>query len=250
MTLIGTNKTFNHKGHKETRRRKKQNLARRRGEQPRREVEKARVDRKGENHRRGRRCHTSMVGRETSRGQLCETRIGTSKAKSHRRGRLCYTSVVGRKKSALPRPVIRDRQCEHRFAALSIRAVGELQHAAVGFCDLAAQDQTDAAAAVLGGEEWNKKIVAVEQAGALVADEDFNAARVGAPAHFHGAGMFERGIKRGVDGVADQVDQYLLNLVRVGINGDGRAVERGGRKGGAPAMPRAAPWGRYRYGSA
>ena len=73
-----------------------------------------------------------------------------------------------------------------------ISAVGELQHAAVGFSDLAAQDQTDAAAAVLGGEEWNKKIVAVEQAGALVADEDFNAARVGAPAHFHGAGMFER----------------------------------------------------------
>ena len=90
------------------------------------------------------------------------------------------------------RAVIRDRQRQHGFTACPVRAVGELQHAAVGFCDLAAQDQTDAAAAVLGGEEWNKKIVAVEQAGALVADEDFNAARVGAPAHFNGAGMFER----------------------------------------------------------
>ena len=53
-----------------------------------------------------------------------------------------------------------------------------MQHAAVGFCNLSAQDQTDAAAAVLGGEEWNKKIVAIEQAGALVADEGFNVARV------------------------------------------------------------------------
>src|SRR6185312_168214 len=72
--------------------------------------------------------------------------------------------------------------------------------------------------------------VTVEQAGTLVADEDFKAARVGAPAHFHSAGMLERGIKRSVDGVADQVDQYLLNLVRVGFNGDVRAVERGDRK--------------------
>src|SRR6185503_14683169 len=81
-------------------------------------------------------------------------------------------------------------------------------------------------AAVLGGEEWNEKIVTVEQAGALVADEDFNTARVGAPAYFNRAGMLDRGIKRGIDGVADQVDEHLLNLVWVGLNGDGRAVER------------------------
>jgi hypothetical protein len=36
--------------------------------------------------------------------------------------------------------------------------------------------------------------------------------------------MFERGVKRGVDGVADKIDQHLLNLVRVGVNGEGRAV--------------------------
>jgi hypothetical protein len=142
--------------------------------------------------------------------------------------RKCFGMLIEVEGVPLPaRPVIRDWQGEHGFTALSIIAVGELQHAAVGFCDLAAQDQTDAAAAVLGGEEWNKKIVAVEQAMALVADEDFNTARVGAPAHFNGAGMFERGIKRGVDGVTDQVDQHLLDLVRVGFNGYGRAVERG-----------------------
>jgi hypothetical protein len=124
------------------------------------------------------------------------------------------------------RPVIRDRQREHSFTARPVRPIGELQHAAVGFSDLAAQDQTDAAAAVLGGEEWNKKIVTVEQAGALVADEDFNAARVGAPAYFNRAGMFERGIKRSVDGVADQVDQHLLNLVGVGLDDYKRAVDR------------------------
>jgi hypothetical protein len=71
---------------------------------------------------------------------------------------------------ALPtRPVIRDRQREHCFTACPVRAVGELQHAAVGLCDLAAQDKTAAAAAVLGGEEWNKQIVTVEQAAALSA---------------------------------------------------------------------------------
>src|SRR5579864_4632070 len=68
------------------------------------------------------------------------------------------------------RPVIRDRQGQHSLTACPVSAVGELQHAAVGLSDLSAQDQTDAATAVLGGEEWNKKIVAVEQAGALVAD--------------------------------------------------------------------------------
>src|SRR3954468_250140 len=120
------------------------------------------------------------------------------------------------------RDVIRDRQRQHSFTACPVRAVSELQHAAVGFSDLAAQDQANAAAAVLGGEEWNEKIVAVEQAGALVSDEDFNAARVGAPAHFNRAGtMLEIGIERRIDGVADQVDQHLLNLVWVGFNGDG-----------------------------
>src|SRR3954452_10589184 len=95
------------------------------------------------------------------------------------------------------RAVIRDRQGQDGFASLPISTVGELQHTAVGFCDLAAQDQTDAAAAVFGGEEWNKKIVTVEQAGALVSDEDFNAARVGAPTHFNRAGtMLEIGIER------------------------------------------------------
>jgi hypothetical protein len=117
--------------------------------------------------------------------------------------RLCVSVV----KIRLPAcSVIRDWQRQHGFASLAIIAVGELQHTAVGFCDLASQDQSNAAAAVRGGEEWDKKIVAVEQAGALVADEDFNAARVGAPVHFHGAGMFERGITSpagGLDRIGD-----------------------------------------------
>jgi N-acetyl-anhydromuramyl-L-alanine amidase AmpD len=32
-----------------------------------------------------------------------------------------------------------------------------LHHAAVGFCDLAAQDQTDPTAAFAWGQEWNNK---------------------------------------------------------------------------------------------
>jgi hypothetical protein len=38
------------------------------------------------------------------------------------------------------RSVIRDRQRQHSFTSLAVSAVGELQHAAVGFCDLSAQD--------------------------------------------------------------------------------------------------------------
>ncbi len=64
----------------------------------------------------------------------------------------------------------------------------------MGFGDLAAQDEADAAAAVLGGKEWHEKIVTVEEAGAFVADEDLNAASVGAPADLDRARMFERGI--------------------------------------------------------
>jgi hypothetical protein len=36
------------------------------------------------------------------------------------------------------RSVIRDRQGQYGFASLAIIAVGELQHAAVSFCDLSA----------------------------------------------------------------------------------------------------------------
>jgi hypothetical protein len=68
--------------------------------------------------------------------------------------RLCVSVV----KIRLPAcSVIRDWQRQHGFASLAIIAVGELQHTAVGFFDLAAQYQSNAAAAVLGGEEWNKK---------------------------------------------------------------------------------------------
>jgi hypothetical protein len=42
-----------------------------------------------------------------------------------------------------------------------------LQHAAVGFSDLAAQDQTDPAAALLGGQEWNKKEAAPRRPAAM-----------------------------------------------------------------------------------
>src|SRR5437899_10400851 len=100
----------------------------------------------------------------------------------------------------------------------------------MGFGDLAAQDQPDTAAAMFGGEEGYEKIVTVEEAGALVEDEDLNAARVGAPADFDRARVLQRGIKRGVDGIADQVDKHLFDLVRVGVNGYGRALKSFYRK--------------------
>src|SRR5947209_6672273 len=121
--------------------------------------------------------------------------------------------------------VIRNRQRNNSFAAGAVAAVGELEHAAVGLGDLAAEDQADAAAAVLGSEERHEKIVTVEQAGTFVADEEFNTARIGAPAHFDRACMFERGIERGVDSVANQIYEQLLDLVRVGVDGNRRAFQ-------------------------
>ena len=103
---------------------------------------------------------------------------------------LCVSVVRVFSQSPKERHVIHVRQGKHCLAAVAVGAVGELQDAAVSFGDLAAQNQPDTTAAVLGGEERHEKIVAVEQAGAFVKDEDFNATRVGAPADFNGARMF------------------------------------------------------------
>jgi hypothetical protein len=62
----------------------------------------------------------------------------------------------GGRKTTRSSGLIRDRQGEHDFTSGAVRAVGELQHAAVGLCDLAAQDQTHVAAATLRSRERQK----------------------------------------------------------------------------------------------
>jgi len=67
------------------------------------------------------------------------------------------------------RTVIRDRQRQHCLTTRPVRAVSELQHAAVGFSDLVAQDQSDAAVLVV--KNGTKRLSLLSKAGALVADE-------------------------------------------------------------------------------
>jgi len=166
-------KTFNHKGHEGTRR--EIGTSEHRGIGTSKALPRIHVinaDRKSKPLKRG--------GKEEAEGaETRKRRDWRAERRDHRRGRRCHTSI-----ELSHRRFVGDRQGEDGFTAGAVRAVGKLEKAAVGFSDLAAQDEADAAAAVFGGEEGHEKIVAVEQAGALVADEDLNAARVGAPADF------------------------------------------------------------------
>src|SRR6266481_4758616 len=80
--------------------------------------------------------------------------------------------VSGRLQAHQPKKCrsIGDWQRDHGFATAAVGPVGKLQHASVGLGDLAAQNQPNAAAAVLGSKEGDKEVVAVQQAGTVVAD--------------------------------------------------------------------------------
>src|SRR5579872_1217245 len=61
-----------------------------------------------------------------------------------------------------------DRQAQLRFATPTVAPVLQRQGAAVGFCNLAAQNQADARTARFGGKEGNKEICGVGNARALI----------------------------------------------------------------------------------
>ena len=89
----------------------------------------------------------------------------------------------------------------------------ERQRPAVRLGDLPAQHQADARSAGLGGEERHEQVGGLRRARALVVDPDVDAARRVPPADRDARAA---GVERRVGGVAQQVDQQLLDLVAVG----------------------------------
>src|SRR5262245_23295734 len=109
------------------------------------------------------------------------------------------------------------RQPQPREAAGAVAAVLEGQPAAVSLGDLPAEDQADPGAVRLGGEERHDEVGGRRQAGPAVLDPDLDLRRPAsraAPAD----GDAAAGLLGGFDRVAHQVDEQLLELVRVRLH--------------------------------
>ena len=76
------------------------------------------------------------------------------------------------------------------------------------FGDLAAEEEPDARAAGLGGEERNEQIRGIGEAAPIVFDADLNRGALLLPAHTHAA----VGIQRCIDGILEEIDQNLFDL--------------------------------------
>src|SRR6478672_9879768 len=87
-------------------------------------------------------------------------------------------------------------------------------------CNLPAKYQSDPRAAAFRGEERHEKIRRVRKARAFIAHNNHDCVRRAFVPDEHAASSFGRGI----DGVADQVDESLLQLVRIALNGQLRSL--------------------------
>src|SRR5277367_2960830 len=87
-----------------------------------------------------------------------------------------------------------DGKAELRFAAAAVAAVLQRQRAAVGFCDLAAEDETDAGAALFCGEEGDEKVCGVGDTRAFIEHRDFHVRAVPGPSYLYAAAGFVSGV--------------------------------------------------------
>src|SRR6185312_11445483 len=99
-----------------------------------------------------------------------------------------------------------ERQAQGGLTSAHVFAVFQRQRPAMGFGNLTAQYQADSAAAGLCSEEGHKQIVAVEQARALVADEDFYRLSIHIPSDLYRARSADRWIQRRVHRVTHNID--------------------------------------------
>src|SRR5580658_4507084 len=118
---------------------------------------------------------------------------------------------MSRRKSAQERMRERflNREAQFCFAAAAVAAILERQSAAVGFCDLAAEDEANSGAALFRGEEGHEEVGGVRNAGAFIQYGNFQVRAVAGPGHLYSAARFPCG----VDGVVNEVDQKLFELV-------------------------------------
>src|SRR5678815_3150610 len=112
-----------------------------------------------------------------------------------------------------------ERQPQQGLATGSVLAVLDGQRAAMGFCDLAAEHQPDAGATRLRREERDEQVRDIGKPRAFILNEQVDVRRVLLPAYPHAAARFQRRI----GGVSHQVDEKLLYLVPVGLDGHARA---------------------------
>src|SRR5262249_39115822 len=89
-------------------------------------------------------------------------------------------------------------QGQRSFSARTIFAICELESSTVSFSNLPAENQTNAAAAVLGGKKRDKEVVTVEKARAFVEHGNFERVGPQSPANCDCTWMFRRKIQRGI----------------------------------------------------
>src|SRR6266850_6324898 len=104
-----------------------------------------------------------------------------------------------------------NRQSQSRFTAPRVGAVRQTEFAAVCFRNLTAEHESNAGATRFGRKERNKQIGGIWQAQAIVQNPNIKLRALPRPANPHGAPCFLRGIRR----VSNQIDQQLLQLVRI-----------------------------------
>src|SRR5439155_1217204 len=105
-----------------------------------------------------------------------------------------------------------DRQPQIRAAAASIGTIFERQRSAVRFRDLTAQHESYSRSARLRREERHEQISCIRQTGAFVVDPQLEGTAVSLPADRHASARLHCGI----GAVAYEIDQQLLELIRVG----------------------------------
>src|SRR6266700_5716915 len=115
-----------------------------------------------------------------------------------------------------------DGKPQARLAALPVCAIFQGELTAMSLGDLPAEDQTNAGAARLGREEWHEKVGGVGKSKTFVNDPHVELRALPGPPNLNGAPGFESGIR----GIANQVDQQLLQLVSVGGNDHVRTVHK------------------------
>src|ERR1035437_2331479 len=111
------------------------------------------------------------------------------------------------------------RQAQPGNAAGRLGPILQGEGAGVAFGDLPTQHESDARSSRLGREERDEQIGRSGKARAVVGHPDLDHGAVAAPARPNRAVRGQRRVGR----VPKEVDQRLLDLVRVALDGDGRA---------------------------
>src|SRR5579883_637985 len=86
------------------------------------------------------------------------------------------------------------------------------------FRNLPAQHQADARTSALGGKERHKQVTGIRETRPFVAYRNLDRARRSIEAHEDAPGCFLRRIH----GVAHQIDEHLLELIGIALNGQWR----------------------------